>query len=68
MRSILMMLGCDAAQAAARAPLYSFVCMMAVVLSVAAWLCEMDYEGKLDALGAWMGRKLREVLNAVSDR
>ena len=50
-------------QAAARAPAAQFV-LTAVVAAVFVWL---DSNGTFDGVGRWMGRKLREVLDAVSD-
>lgn len=50
-------------QAAARAPAAQFV-LTAVVAAVFVWL---DSNGTFDGVGRWMGRKLREVLDAVSE-
>lgn len=50
-------------QAAARAPAAQFV-LTAVAAAVFVWL---DSNGTFDGVGRWMGRKLREVLDAVSE-
>lgn len=50
-------------QAAARVPAAQFV-LTAVVAAVFVWL---DSNGTFDGVGRWMGRKLREVLDAVSE-
>ena len=52
-RILMIVYGITAEQAAARAPAALFV-----------WL---DSMGRFDDVGRWMGRKLREVLDAVSD-
>lgn len=52
-----------AEQAAARLPAAQFV-LTAAVAAVLVWL---DSNGTLDGVGRWMGRALREVLDAVSE-
>lgn len=64
MTKILMaMYGITAEQAAARLPAAQFV-LTAAVATVFVWL---DSNGALDGVGRWMGRTLREVLDAVSE-
>lgn len=64
MTKILMTVyGITAEQAAARLPAAQFV-LTAAVAAVFVWL---DSMGMFDNVGRWMGRKLREVLDAVSD-
>ena len=63
MTKILMTVyGITAEQAAARLPAAQFV-LTAAVAAVFVWL---DSMGMFDDVGRWMGRKLREVLDAVS--
>lgn len=50
-------------QAAARVPAAQFA-VTSVIAALFVWL---DSMGAFDAVGRWMGRKLREVLDAVSD-
>ena len=50
-------------QAAARLPAAQFV-LTAAVAAVFVWL---DSNGTFDGVGRWMGRALREVLDAVSE-
>nr|UWI22159.1 MAG: hypothetical protein [Bacteriophage sp.] len=50
-------------QAAARVPVFQFW-LTAFGAALLIWL---DSMGKFDDVGRWMGRKLREVLDAVSD-
>ena len=64
MTKILMTVyGITAEQAAARLPAAQFV-LTAAVAAVFVWL---DSMGMFDDVGRWMGRKLREVLDAVSE-
>lgn len=60
---LMAMYGITAEQAAARLPAAQFV----LTAAIAALLVWMDSNGALDGVGRWMGRKLREVLDAVSD-
>lgn len=61
MTKILMTVyGITAEQAAARLPAAQFVLTAAVFV----WL---DSNGTFDGVGRWMGRTLREVLDAVSE-
>lgn len=50
-------------QAAARVPAAQF----AVTSIIAALFVWLDSMGMFDDVGRWMGRKLREVLDAVSE-
>lgn len=50
-------------QAAARVPVFQFW-LTAFGAALFVWL---DSMGRFDDVGRWMGRKLREVLDAVSD-
>lgn len=50
-------------QAAARVPAAQFA-VTSVIAALFVWL---DSMGAFDAVGRWMGRKLREVLDAVSE-
>lgn len=50
-------------QAAARVPVFQFW-LTAFGAALLIWL---DSNGTFDGVGRWMGRKLREVLDAVSD-
>lgn len=50
-------------QAAARVPLFQFW-LTAFGAALLIWL---DSNGTFDGVGRWMGRKLREVLDAVSE-
>ena len=54
---LMAMYGITAEQAAARLPAVQFV-LTAAIAALFVWL---------DSAGRWMGRKLREVLDAVSD-
>lgn len=64
MTKILMTVyGITAEQAAARLPAAQFI-LIAAVAAVLVWL---DSNGTLDGVGRWMGRTLREVLDAVSE-
>lgn len=64
MTKILMTVyGITAEQAAARLPAAQFV-LTAAVAAVFVWL---DSNGALDGVGHWIGRTLREVLDAVSE-
>ncbi len=63
MNLLMAMYGITADQAAARLPAAQFV-LTAAVAAVFVWL---DSNGALDSVGRWMGRKLREVLDAVSE-
>ncbi len=65
MRSVLMQLcGITAKQAAAR----TAVAWYFVLAQLGALLLWLDNNGEFDRLGWEMGRQLREVLDAVSDR
>lgn len=50
-------------QAAARVPVFQFW-LTAFGAALLIWL---DSKGMFDDVGRWMGRKLREVLDAVSE-
>lgn len=50
-------------QAAARVPVFQFW-LTAFGAALLIWL---DSNGTFDGVGRWMGRKLREVLDAVSE-
>lgn len=50
-------------QAAARVPVFQFW-LTAFGAALLIWL---DSKGVFDGVGRWMGRKLREVLDAVSE-
>ena len=64
MTKILMTVyGITAEQAAARLPAVQFV-LTAAVAAVFVWL---DSNGTFDGVGCWIGRTLREVLDAVSE-
>lgn len=64
MQELLMfMYHLTAEQAAARAPAAQFA-VTSVIAALFVWL---DSMGAFDAVGRWMGRKLREVLDAVSE-
>lgn len=64
MTKILMAVyGITAEQAAARLPATQFV-LTAAVAAMFVWL---DSNGTFDDVGRWMGRTLREVLDAVSE-
>lgn len=62
-RILMAMYGITAEQAAARLPAAQFV-LTAAVAAVFVWL---DSNGTFDGVGRWMGRTLREVLDAVSE-
>ena len=59
---LMTVYGITAEQAAARLPAAQFV-LTAAVAALFVWL---DSMGMFDDVGRWMGRKLREVLDAVS--
>lgn len=63
MKILMTVYGLTAEQAAARLPAAQFV-LTAAVAALFVWL---DSMGMFDDVGRWMGRKLREVLDAVSD-
>lgn len=63
MKILMTVYGLTAEQAAARLPAAQFV-LTAAVAAAFVWL---DSNGTFDGVGRWMGRKLREVLDAVSD-
>lgn len=64
MTQILMTVyGITAEQAAARLPAAQFA-ITAVLAAAFVWL---DSVGALDGLGFWLGKVLREVLDAVSE-
>lgn len=64
MTKILMAVyGITAEQATARLPVAQFI-LTAAIAAVFVWL---DSNGALDGIGRWMGRTLREVLDAVSE-
>lgn len=63
MKLMMTVYGITAEQAAARLPVAQFV-LTAAVSAVFVWL---DSNGTLDGVGLWMGRTLREVLDAVSE-
>lgn len=60
---LMAMYDITAEQATARLPAAQFV-LTAAVAAVFVWL---DNNGTLDGVGRWMGRTLREVLDAVSE-
>lgn len=60
---LMTVYGLTAEQAAARAPAAQFA-VTSVIAALFVWL---DSMGRFDDVGRWMGRKLREVLDAVSD-
>lgn len=60
---LMTVYGLTAEQAAARAPAAQFA-VTSVIAALFVWL---DSMGMFDDVGRWMGRKLREVLDAVSD-
>ncbi len=60
---LMIVYGITAEQAAARAPAAQFA-VTSVIAALFVWL---DSMGMFDDVGRWMGRKLREVLDAVSD-
>ena len=61
-RILMIVYGITAEQAAA-APAAQFA-VTSVIAALFVWL---DSMGRFDDVGRWMGRKLREVLDAVSD-
>lgn len=63
MKLMMTVYGITAEQAAARLPVAQFV-LTAAVAAVFVWL---DSNGTLDGVGLWMGRTIREVLDAVSE-
>ena len=60
---LMTVYGLTAEQAAARAPAAQFA-VTSVIAALFVWL---DSLGMFDDVGRWMGRKLREVLDAVSE-
>lgn len=60
---LMAMYGITAEQAATRLPAAQFV-LTAAIAALFVWL---DSNGALDGVGRWMGRTLREVLDAVSE-
>lgn len=60
---LMAMYGITAEQAAARLPTVQFV-LTAAIAALFVWL---DSNGVFDSAGRWMGRKLREVLDVVSE-
>ncbi len=62
MKILMTVYGLTAEQAAARLPAAQFV-LTAAIAALFVWL---DSNGALDGVGRWMGRTLREVLDAVS--
>ena len=60
---LMTVYGLTAEQAAARAPAAQFA-VTSVIAALFVWL---DSMGMFDDVGRWMGRKLREVLDAVSE-
>lgn len=62
-RILMIVYGITAEQAAARAPAAQFV-LTAAIAALFVWL---DSNGVFDSAGRWMGRKLREVLDVVSE-
>lgn len=62
-RILMIVYGITAEQAAARAPAAQFA-VTSVIAALFVWL---DSMGAFDAVGRWMGRKLLEVLDAVSE-
>lgn len=62
-RILMAVYGITAEQAAARIPAAQFA-ITAVLAAAFVWL---DSVGALDDLGCWLGKVLREVLDAVSD-
>lgn len=63
MKILMAVYGITAEQAAARLPAAQFA-ITAVLAAAFVWL---DSVGALDGLGRWLGKMLREVLDAVSD-
>lgn len=63
MKILMTVYGLTAEQAAARLPAAQFA-LTAAIAAVFVWL---DNNGTLDGVGRWMGRTLREVLDAVSE-
>lgn len=61
-RILMIVYGIAAEQAAARAPAAQFA-VTSVIAALFVWL---DSMGAFDAVGRWIGRTLREVLDAVS--
>ena len=62
-RILMIVYGITAEQAAARAPAAQFA-VTSVIAALFVWL---DSNGALDGVGRWIGRTLREVLDAVSE-
>jgi len=60
---LMAMYGITAEQAAARLPAAQFV-LTAAIAALFVWL---DSNGTFDGVGCWIGRTLREVLDAVSE-
>ena len=63
MKILMAVYGITAEQAAARLPAAQFA-ITAVLAAAFVWL---DSVGALDGLGRWLGKMLREVLDAVSE-
>lgn len=63
MKILMTVYGLTAEQAAARLPAVQFV-LTAAVAAMFVWL---DSNGTFDGVGYWIGRTLREVLDAVSE-
>lgn len=59
MKNILMMLGCTAGQAAARAPIYTLAAGFTACVVLVIVFDRLDSAGLLDGLGSWIGRTLR---------
>lgn len=60
---LMAMYGITAEQAAVRLPAAQFV-LTAAIAALFVWL---DSNGTFDGVGCWIGRTLREVLDAVSE-
>ena len=60
---LMTVYGLTAEQAAARAPAAQFA-VTSVIAALFVWL---DSMGMFDDVGRWIGRTLREVLDAVSE-
>lgn len=63
MKILMTVYGLTAEQAAARLPAAQFV-LTAAAAALFVWL---DSNGAFDGVGRWMGRTLREVLDAASE-
>lgn len=64
MTRILMIVYCITAEQAAARALAAQFAVTSVIAALFVWL---DSMGMFDDVGRWMGRKLREVLDAVSE-